>query len=147
MNLLQPVDENICAVNRHASDGQYAGDCGSYVTETEIITEFPDLFEGIGRFDSTVHFDVDESMPPVQIPLHRLPLCAREKVAAELRRLEDAGIITPVTEPTKWVSALLVLAKANGNLRSCLDPKPLNKALLQHSCLPTIRTFCRSCRS
>jgi len=40
-------------------------------------------------------------------------------------------IITPVTEPTPWVSALLVVPKPDGGLRIIIDPKPLNKALIR----------------
>ena len=43
--------------------------------------------------------------------------------------MEATGIITPVTEPSSWVSALLVVAKPDGRIRLCIDPKPLNKAL------------------
>ena len=57
----------------------------------------------------------------------------------ELQRLEAASIITPVTEPSKWASALLVLTKPNGKTRICIDPKLLNKALLRsHYCLPML---------
>jgi len=63
------------------------------------------------------------------MPLRRLPIGIRDKVAAELQRLEASGIIEPVTEPTPWVSTLLVVAKPDGRIRICIDPKPLNKAL------------------
>jgi len=43
--------------------------------------------------------------------------------------MEATGIITRVTEPSSWVSALLVVAKPDGRIRLCIDPKPLNKAL------------------
>jgi len=39
------------------------------------------------------------------------------------------GFIELVTEPTPWVSALLVVHKPNGELRICIDPKHLNSAL------------------
>jgi len=41
-----------------------------------------------------------------------------------IRHLESMNIITPMTEP-----ALLVVTKANGSIRCCLDPKLLNNAL------------------
>ena len=64
----------------------------------------------------------------------------RDKIEAELHLLESMGVIAPVTEPTKWVSALLVVAKANGSVRLCLDPKPLNAALKRVPyCMPTLQ--------
>ena len=63
------------------------------------------------------------------MPLRRLPIGIRDKVAAELQKMEANGIIAPVTEASSWVSALLVITKPDGRIRLCIDPKPLNKAL------------------
>ena len=41
------------------------------------------------------------------------------------------GILVPVDEPTQWVSQMAVVVKQNGNLRLCLDPQPLNQALMR----------------
>ena len=53
------------------------------------MTEFADLFDGLGHLQGDVHLQVNEKVPPVQMPLRRLPLGVRDKVDAELRRLED----------------------------------------------------------
>ena len=37
-------------------------------------------------------------------------------------------MITPVREPTEWVSQM-VAAKKDGHIHICVDPKDLNKAL------------------
>ena len=44
-------------------------------------------------------------------------------------------VITPVTEPTEWVSSMLVVVK-NNKLRICLDPHNLNKAIRRQQ-MPT----------
>ena len=50
----------------------------------------------------------------------------------------DLEIIEPVEKPTDWVHALVIVSKPNGDLRICLDPRPLNKAIKrQHHRLPT----------
>jgi len=41
----------------------------------------------------------------------------------------ELQIICKYNEPTDWVSALLTAEKPNGQLRVCLDPRPLNKAI------------------
>ena len=46
-----------------------------------------------------------------------------------LAELEEKGVIEKVQEPTDWVSSIVVARKSNGNIRLCLDPRPLNKAL------------------
>ena len=44
----------------------------------------------------------------------------------------------PVNEPTKWVSQMATVRKANGKLRLCIHPQPLNVALIRkHYKLPT----------
>ena len=38
-------------------------------------------------------------------------------------------IITPIEEPTDWVSSLVIVEKPNGQLQICLDPQHLNQAV------------------
>ena len=42
--------------------------------------------------------------------------------------MEKAGHITPVTEPTDWVSSMVTVVK-KGKIRICIDPRDLNKAI------------------
>ena len=66
-------------------------------------------------------------------------MALRDKLKAELDKLTDLSIITPVTTPTPWVSSMVAAAKPNGKIRLCLDPKDLNKAIQrEHYPLPTI---------
>jgi hypothetical protein len=52
--------------------------------------------------------------------------------------MEKTGVITRVDEPTEWVNSLVVVEKPNGQLRLCLDPRDLNKAIKrEHYQLPT----------
>ena len=39
------------------------------------------------------------------------------------------NIIAKVTEPTDWVNSMVVVEKRNGDLRVCLDPHDLNRAI------------------
>ena len=145
LQLLRLVVENVCVVRMAtASDAltlkQKSLNKTSCVTEAEIMTEYADLFDGVGLIEGDVHLEIDKTVQPVQMPLRRLPIGVRDKVAAELQRLEDSGIIVPVSEPSSWVSPLLVVAKADGRIRICIDPKiTLNQALKRAQyCTPTI---------
>ena len=75
---------------------------------------------------------------PVVHPPRKLPVSLREQVKAELDNMVENQIIAPVTEPTQWVSSMVVVQKKN-KIRICLDPRDLKKAILRsHYPLPTI---------
>ena len=51
----------------------------------------------------------------------------------------DNEIITPVTEPTEWVSSFTYPRKSDGSICPCLDPCNLNKAIIcEHYKAPTL---------
>ena len=53
--------------------------------------------------------------------------------------LKLKGVIEKVERPTEWMNSVVVANKANGKLRLCLHPKPLNKALKRcHFPMPVI---------
>jgi len=99
------------------------------VSEDFVRQHFADLFEGVCELEGEVHLETDKSVRPVQMPLRRLPVAICQDVETELRKLVQDDIIAPISEPTPWVSALLVAMKPQAGIRICLDPKPLNKAL------------------
>ena len=67
-------------------------------------------------------------------------MALRGVVKAELDAMADKQVITPVTEPTKWVSSMVVAQKKNGKVRICLDSQHLNKVIMHsHYPLPTIK--------
>ena len=66
---------------------------------------------------------------PVILPARKVPVSVREKFKEELQRSERLKVITPVNEPTEWVSQIVVAVKKSGELRVCIDPRPLNTVL------------------
>ena len=56
--------------------------------ETDIVAEYPDLFEVVGLLDGDVHLQTGPTVPPVQMPLRRLPIGIGDKVAAELQKIQ-----------------------------------------------------------
>ena len=49
------------------------------------------------------------------------------------------GVITPVDEPTDWVSSVAYACNASGELCICLDPCDLNNAICRdYHCTPTV---------
>ena len=100
---------------------------------TNLIRQYPECFQGIGKFDGQYHITVDPAVPPVVHPPRRVPFKMKEEIKQELSEMEQQGIITPVREdkPTAWVNSLVYHRKQSGKIRVCLDPKDLNKAILR----------------
>ena len=61
----------------------------------------------------------------------KYPQSTGTRLSAPLMTWLAKGAIVPVTQPTEWVSLLKYPHKADGSLHICLDPKDLNKAIVQ----------------
>ena len=82
---------------------------------------------------------VDKSVTPVVHPPRRTPIALRDKIKDELDRMFEQGVIVRQEEPTPWINSMVTVLKPYGKLRICIDPKDLNKAILQeHYPLKTI---------
>ncbi|XP_046560092.1 uncharacterized protein K02A2.6-like [Haliotis rubra] len=110
------------------------------VSYVQIEDNYKDVLQGIlGSFDGTVHLSVDDTVTPVVMPSRRVPITLRPKLKAELDRMQKLGVIAPVSQPTPWVSQIAITQKRSGDLRICLDPQELNKALQrEHYTLPIL---------
>ena len=104
----------------------------------EIQKMYPKVFSGLGMLEPAHHMEIKTNAIPVVNPPRKIPATLREKVKKELDEMEKAGVIIKVEEPTDWVKSLVVVEKANGQLRLCVDPRNLNKDLKrEHYQLPT----------
>ena len=111
----------------------------SPLTKEQVLTDFADIFKGLGKMEGKLHLEVNESVPPVIMPPRRVPVALKGKFKEEIDRLVSVGVLEKVEEPTKWVSSAVVTAKPNGKVRVCMDPRPLNEALSRsHYPLPII---------
>ncbi|MES9973449.1 MAG: RNase H-like domain-containing protein, partial [Candidatus Thiodiazotropha sp.] len=104
----------------------------------KLIDSYPNVFNGgLGKFEGEAHLMLNDRIP-VALPARRVPFALREKLQAELARLCELNVLKKVEEPTDWVSQIAVVTKKNGELRICIDPKPLNEALRRERyALPT----------
>ena len=86
-----------------------------------------------------VHLTVDQNAMPQVVPPKRLPVAIKPQLKKELDVLSDRKVMMKEDDPTEWVSQLATTTKKNGDLRICIDPQPLNKALKrEHYQLPDI---------
>ena len=60
-----------------------------------------------------------------------VPIPLSEKVQAELQRMQKLGVITKVDHPTPWCAGMVKVPKKSGEVRICIDLKPLNSNVLR----------------
>ncbi|XP_041379666.1 uncharacterized protein K02A2.6-like [Gigantopelta aegis] len=98
-------------------------------TKEELLKQFPDRFQGIGKCPGEFHITLEADAEPVVQPPRKYPIQLKDELKTELDKMESLSVITKVQEPTDWVSSIAFSRKSNGKLRVCLDPKDLNKAI------------------
>lgn len=112
---------------------------GKPLTKESLIAKFPHVFNGRGKLHCPYHLQIEADAIPVFHPPRKVLIAIKPQLKEELERLHKLGILAPVTEPTPWVSSMVVVKKPKGYLGICIDPKDLNKVLKRsHYPLPTI---------
>ncbi|KAL0148783.1 hypothetical protein M9458_055961, partial [Cirrhinus mrigala] len=76
-----------------------------------------------------VQFELITVFHRYSVAPQNVPVAIKAAVKAQLDAYQAEGLITDVTEPTDWISNM-VIVKTPDKLRICLNPKFLNKALI-----------------
>ena len=89
-----------------------------------------DVFGDIGIMKTTpVTIQLTEGAVPSAVTTARaVPLPRMKQVKEELARMENNGIIEPVTQPTDWCAPMVPVSKTSG-IRITVDYKNLNKSV------------------
>lgn len=104
-----------------------------------LIARYPEQFDRVGNFPGEYHIELQPKAHPIIHAARKFAIHLKDALIAELKSMEENGIITKVTTPTDWVNSMVVSMKSNGQLRICLDPKDLNKAIKRcHHKTPTV---------
>lgn len=109
------------------------------LSKEQLLSRYDDVFNmPVESVPGEVHFEVDESITPVQCAPRNVPIAMKVAVKAQLDKYEADGHMTSVTEPTDWISNMVIVKKTE-KLRVCIDPKHLNQALKRsHYIMPTL---------
>ena len=102
-------------------------------SKTSIIQgKFPSLFNGLGLMSHEYEIRLKPNAKPHALFTARhVPIPLREKVQAELQRMQSLGVITKVDHPTPWCAGMVVVPKKSGEVHICVDLKPLNSNVLR----------------
>ena len=94
------------------------------------MQKFLHLFQGLGKLEGNYTIELKNGTEPYVLTTpRRVPIPLMEAVRKELQRMEELGVITPVTEPTEWCSGMVVVPKAGGKVRICVDLTKLNRCV------------------
>ena len=85
------------------------------------MSEYSDVFgEELGRMEGKVQLETDPNVALTVMPLRRVPVALKERLKNEFDRLTQRKVISPIQEPTDWVSSMIATKKPDGNIRLCI---------------------------
>ena len=97
----------------------------------DLMNIYPGQFDTVGKFEEPAKIRLKEDAERHVDRLRKCNVNLKPKAEAELKQMEDTGIIPKVREHTDWCSSIVGLysTKRDGSLRICLDPKRLNESI------------------
>ena len=100
-------------------------------TVEDLKKLYPNLFDRLGSLKGAYNIRVDPTVKPATHARRKVPIESKEAIDKELDYLIEEEIITEQVEPTPWVSSVTFPRKPIGEVRVCLDPSNLNKAIIR----------------
>ena len=100
-------------------------------TVEDLKKLYPNSLDRLGSLKGAYNIWIDPTVKPVTHARRKVPIESKEAIDKELDYLIEEEIITEQVEPTPWVSSVTFPRKPNGDVRVCLDPSNLNKAIIR----------------
>ena len=100
-------------------------------TMEDLKKLYPNSFDRLGSLKGAYNIRVDPTVKPATHARRKVPIKSKEAIDKELDYLIEEEIIMEQVEPTPWVSSVTFPRKPNGEVRICLDPSNLNKAIIR----------------
>ena len=99
----------------------------------KIHNTFGNIFNGTGCFEGKFSLQLKPDSKQYQAPPRHVAHALQKPFMEELKHLQKMDIITPlwVDEMAEWCHSFVLVPKANGKVRLCLDPAQLNQALIR----------------
>jgi hypothetical protein len=100
----------------------------------EMLTQdYKEVFEGIGCFPGEYNIDLKPDAIPHIAGARRIPYGQKEQFKKTLDQMVQDKIIEKIApdDGTEWVNSFVTVAKPDGTLRICVDPRMLNKYIVR----------------
>ena len=70
-------------------------------SKEQIMIQYPDVFEGIGRFPGPPYkINLNQSIPLKQTPGHPIPIHLKESFKKQIDKMLQVGVLKPATDAT-----------------------------------------------
>jgi hypothetical protein len=79
------------------------------MTRDTVLTEYKHLFSGLGELEGDISIHLKEDATPTIHAPRRVPHAIKDKLKAQLDKMENSDVIAKVTEPTDWVNSLVIV--------------------------------------
>lgn len=71
------------------------------LTEERVISEYADVFKGMGKIGGKLHLEVDDKVTPIVMPPNMPPVAVKVKLKEEINRLESLEVVRREDETTE----------------------------------------------
>ena len=111
----------------------YKSDKRSAEITQQLHKDFKDISLDIGYFDGTFSLQLKTASRPYRVPPRHVAYGLQKPSKEELERLQIQDIIAPLgtDETSEWCNSFVLVLKANGKVRLCLNLACLNQALIR----------------
>ncbi|GBN27584.1 Retrovirus-related Pol polyprotein from transposon 17.6 [Araneus ventricosus] len=102
------------------------------ISAADPKAKFPKLFKGLEVMKGCYSIKLKPGAIPFAITSPRcVPIPFLKQTKAELERMVEEKVITPVLKPTEWCAPVVIVPKSDGNVRICVDLIELNKNVMR----------------
>ena len=110
--------------------------------KASVTAKYPELFTGLGKMEHEYTIKLTDDGKPFALTVSRkVPMPLYQETKAEIERMLENGVISPVDEPTEWCAPMVVTPKANNKVRVCVDLTKLNNFVQRENHpLPSVAT-------
>ncbi len=133
-------DLNVALLSRPASIKLKLVYRADSIDKSEMEESYPKLCQGLGMMQQPYTIKLRPDAIPYSLATpRRVPIPLLDKVKAELKKMEDIGVISRVVEPTDWCLGMVPVPTKTGSVRICVDLTRLNEAVCREKyILPSV---------